>query len=86
DGVSMSLHPPNIDIGSSTVNPTMRLNMQCSSSGTLDVDYLIQLKLSRRKFTEHTFTVIASMTPAGVPLLEPTVPSDIHNRSPNITG
>ncbi|KAL3886915.1 hypothetical protein ACJMK2_026873 [Sinanodonta woodiana] len=86
NGVFMYLNRHSIAIGSSDVNPTMRLVMNCSSSGTFDIDILLQLKLSRRKFTEPTFTDIASMTPEGRPELEPTAPYDIRNRSPNISG
>ncbi|KAL3886928.1 hypothetical protein ACJMK2_026885, partial [Sinanodonta woodiana] len=86
DGVYVSLYPPFMVIGSSTVNPTTSLNVQCSSSDTLDVDTLFQLKLSRRKFTEPNFIGIASMKFDGLAKLDPTVPSDIQNRSPNITG
>ncbi|KAL3886925.1 hypothetical protein ACJMK2_026882, partial [Sinanodonta woodiana] len=60
--------------------------MQCSSSGNLDVDTLLQLKLSRRKFTEPNFIGIGSMKFNGLAKLDPTVPLDIQTRSPNITG
>ncbi|KAL3886940.1 hypothetical protein ACJMK2_026896 [Sinanodonta woodiana] len=86
DGVSLTLNPSSIVIGSSTMNPTMSLSVQCSSSGTLDIDTLLQLRLSRRKFTESTLAGIASMKFDGVAKLDSVVPSDIQNRSPNITG
>ncbi|KAL3886934.1 hypothetical protein ACJMK2_026890, partial [Sinanodonta woodiana] len=86
DGVYLSLNPSSMVIGSNTVNPSMSLNIQCSSSGTLDIDTLIILRLSRRKFTEPTYVGIASMTFDGVAKLDSTAPSDIQNRSPNITG
>ncbi|KAL3886905.1 hypothetical protein ACJMK2_026864, partial [Sinanodonta woodiana] len=72
-------------IGSSTVNPITSLNIQCSSGGTSDVKNLYYLKLRRRKFTESTFTGIATLLESG-PKLDTTAPSDIQNRSPNITG
>ncbi|KAL3886907.1 hypothetical protein ACJMK2_026866, partial [Sinanodonta woodiana] len=83
DGVTLSLNPPSMVIGSSTVNPITSLNMQCSSGGTLDVKNLYYLKLGRRKFTDSTFTDIAILLDSG-PELD--APSDIQNRSPNITG
>ncbi|KAL3886902.1 hypothetical protein ACJMK2_026862 [Sinanodonta woodiana] len=86
DGVTLSLNPPSMVIGSSTANPITSLNIQCSSSGTVDVKLLLFLKLSRRKFTESTYTGIATMTLEGGPEFDPTVPSDIQNKSPNITG
>ncbi|KAL3886904.1 hypothetical protein ACJMK2_026863 [Sinanodonta woodiana] len=85
-GVTLSLNPQSMVMTSSTANPTTILNMQCSSSGTIDVMILLYLKLSRRKFTESTFNSIASMTLEGGPDFDPTVPADIQNRSPNITG
>ncbi|KAL3886935.1 hypothetical protein ACJMK2_026891, partial [Sinanodonta woodiana] len=73
-------------IGSNTVNPSMSLNIQCSSNGTLDIDTLLIMKLRRRKFTEPTFTGIASMKFNGLAKLNSSAPSDIQIRSPNITG
>ncbi|KAL3886929.1 hypothetical protein ACJMK2_026886 [Sinanodonta woodiana] len=86
NGVSMFLNPSSIVIGSNIVNPSTSLNIQCSSSGTLDVDTFFQLKLSRRKFTEPNFIGIASMKFDGLAKLDQSVPSDIQIRSPNITG
>ncbi|KAL3886926.1 hypothetical protein ACJMK2_026883 [Sinanodonta woodiana] len=86
NAVSLSFDPPSMVIGSSSVNPTTSLYIKCSSSLVLNVDASFRLKLSRRKFTEPTFVGIASMTFDGLAKLDPTVPSDIQTRSPNITG
>ncbi|KAL3886932.1 hypothetical protein ACJMK2_026888, partial [Sinanodonta woodiana] len=86
NGVSLLLNPSSMVIGSNTVNTSMSLNIQCSSSGTLDVDTLFLLKLSRRKFTEPIYFGIAFMKFDGVAKLDPTALLDNQIRSSNITG
>ncbi|KAK3601279.1 hypothetical protein CHS0354_040459 [Potamilus streckersoni] len=81
EGVSMTINPSFMVVGSSSANPVRQLELRCFSDGTDHIETIYRLDMSRRRSSDPDFVNIASID--GYKIIK-SFPLDM--KSPNATG
>ncbi|KAK3579753.1 hypothetical protein CHS0354_002403 [Potamilus streckersoni] len=84
DGIFMYVTPSTIVVDSNSASAAHKLELTCSGGRTTNITGAVSLAISRRKFTEANYTVLAQI-PEGSKL-DQSIPADILAKSPNISG
>ncbi|KAK3601281.1 hypothetical protein CHS0354_040461 [Potamilus streckersoni] len=80
-GVSMTIAPSSIVVGLRSANRVTRLELECNSTGTNNIETLYRLEISRKKFSEQEYVEIAAVDAYKI---AKNFPPDM--KSPNASG